>query len=125
MEKDSILKFFNEQRTRTIHIRPIAAQSLVHFYSPSIDMRKFTGQQPLSFKITASVSESGKPEMQVMDIVDPGNAIAGEASYEIKWQFDDLPESDNPKNLDVLTLCSQQLDKISSIVFECEQLFVI
>ena len=125
MEKDSILKFFYKQRTRTIHIKPIAAQSLVHFYSPAIDMSKLTGEQPLSFKITASVSKSGKPEMQVTDIVDPGSAIAGEASYEVKWQFDDMSETDNPKKLDVLTLCSEQFDKISTIITECERLFII
>lgn len=125
MEQDSILKFFNQQRVLTIHKRPIAAKSQVHFYSPPIDTSKLIGEQPLTFLFTTSISESGKPGMQVFDIIDPGSAIAGEPSYEVNWQFDDLSETDYPKKLDVLTLCCEQFDKISSIVSECERLFII
>src|SRR5690348_4165634 len=49
MDADSILRFFKKQRNNTIHIRCIATQSQVQFHSPAIDMRKFTGEQPISF----------------------------------------------------------------------------
>lgn len=125
MERDKILKFFNKQRTQTIHIKSIATQSQVHFYSPAIDLRKFTGEKRVSFNITSSVTESGKPEMQVHSIDDPDNAVVGEPSYEVKWLFDDLPENDNPQQLDIVTLSLQQLAKISALVVECEQAFSI
>jgi len=122
MEADKILSFFNKQRVLTIHIKSIATHSQVQFHSPSIDLAKFTGE-PLSFTVTASVEESGKPTMQVFNIVDPAGALAGEASIETQWLFDDLPQEDNPDNKDVFVLCAEQLDKIAAIVSECEQMF--
>ena len=61
--------------------------------------------------------------MPVFNIVDPAGALAGEASLETQWLFDDLPQEDNPDNKDVFVLCAEQLDKIAVIVSECEQMF--
>lgn len=122
MEADKILSFFIHQRNLTIHTKPIETHAQVQFHSPAMDLRKFIGE-PLSFTITASVEESGKPVMQVTNIVDPAGVIAGEASTETQWLFDDLPQEDNPENKDVFVLCTEQLDKIAAIVSECEQLF--
>jgi hypothetical protein len=123
MKADKILSFFNHQRKSTIHIKPIVTHAQVQFHSPAFNIAKYTGEEPLSFTITASVEESGKPVMQVTNIVDPAGIMAGEASIETQWLFDDLPQEDNPENKDVIVLCKEQLDKISAIVSECEQLF--
>ena len=125
LKADKISAFFNDQRVNTNHIRPIATLSQYQFYSPSIDLTKLTPGVGITFNVTNSVDEDGKPTVQVHNIVDPSGAVAGEASAETQWLFNELPQDDNPDNKDVLTLCEEQLHKLQKLVSECESLFTL
>jgi hypothetical protein len=125
MEADPMFSFFNKQRVITIHKKQIATQPQYIFHSPAIDTTKLVELgQMVSFKTIVSVDESGKQSQQITDIVDNVGALVGEGSTETQWLFDDLPQERNPDNIDVLTLCNQQLEKIEAIVLECEQIFI-
>jgi hypothetical protein len=125
MKADKISVFFNKQRVLTIHKKPLATRAQYQFYSPAIDLTKLAPGVRITFNVTSSVDENGKPTVQVNDVVDPSNAMSGEFSAETQWLFDELSQEDNPHNKDVLTLCEEQLHEIQEIVSECEQLFPI
>jgi hypothetical protein len=124
MEADPMCSFFNKQRVITIHRKQIATQPQYVFYSPPIDTTKLVELgQMVSFKTIVSV-ESGKQTQKITDIVDNVGALVGDGSTETQWLFDDLSQENNSDNIDVLTLCIQQLEKIAAIVLECEHLFI-
>lgn len=123
MRADSILSFFNSQRALTIHEKPVATRPQYIYHTPSIDTRKLVPGEHIKFTFRTEVDESGKPTIQISDVTDRSLAIAGEASAETEWLFDDLSQQDNPDNKDVLILCQVQLDKMEVIVADCEQTF--
>jgi hypothetical protein len=117
MAGDKIFRFFNDQRVKTIHEQPVSART----HQNRINIPEIDIFSTIEFTITTSIDEDGIMDNPQMTRVTEQGVTVEEITADTLWIFDDLPLEDNFGCKDVFTLCKEHVEKLESLVEECEE----